>query len=116
MFFEEFSSSFKRVSTDERRRRLLVLALRAGLLGAIAPQTFAQSTGAGRSIHQLEGEVRVNNRMADISTVIRPGDEVVTAERSSIIFVVGDDAYSLRASSSVQIQGQGFIEIGRAHV
>ena len=92
---------------DESRRRLLVRALSLGVLGVgtATQRAWSQQLTAlpgpmpqGRSIYQLDGTATVNGSAASIDTVIKPGDEVSTGDRSQLIFVVDTD------------------EIGRAHV
>lgn len=104
---------------DELRRRWLIRALRIGVYGAalapgLAPNlASAQSSSQpgelppGRSIHRLEGDVRVNGRRARRDTTIRPGDEVRTGAGASVTFVVDTDAFHLRERSRLQLEGAG---------
>lgn len=78
-------------------RRLLLQALAAGSL-----LSFPVS-GAPRSIHRLQGQVLVNGRKANETTLIQAGDNIETADNSSIVFVVGKDAYYLRANSRLSL-------------
>ena len=96
---------------DEARRRWLVRALAMGFYSATPSLALAQSTPGrlppGRSIHRLEGDVRVNGRRARRSTIIRPGDEVRTGRDSTVTFVVDTDAFHLRELSRLEIEGAG---------
>jgi hypothetical protein len=62
-----------------------------------------------KSIHNIEGKVLVNGKLADINTRIQSGDNVETQAKSEIIFVVGSDSFSLRENSQVDIEGRGFL-------
>ncbi|MFT5504574.1 MAG: hypothetical protein ACI8XC_002291 [Gammaproteobacteria bacterium] len=62
-----------------------------------------------KSIHNIEGKVLVNGKLADINTRIQSGDNVETQDKSEIIFVVGSDSFSLRENSQVDIEGSGFL-------
>jgi len=52
----------------------------------------------GRSIYELDGDVRVNGLPATLQTLIRLGDKVETGEESYVIFAVNKDAFILRSS------------------
>ena len=106
---------FANEEIDPRRRALLLLALQGGLLGAgasLLPTTTAEAALFGsvprrlspkQSIFEIEGEVSVNRKRADISTRILPGDTVETGENSRIIFVDRDNAHILRQNSRIQL-------------
>ncbi|MBL6689350.1 MAG: FecR domain-containing protein [Pseudomonadales bacterium] len=93
---------------DESRRQMLLMMLAAG---AFALTPGCTTTGgptptrlpAGRSIHQLAGDVRVNGVAATIATPINPGDVVETFDKSFVIFVVEEDAFILRANSKMTL-------------
>jgi hypothetical protein len=95
---------------EDPRRRLLLLALGAGLL---APAAAAPLLGnvphklpAGRSIYRLDGSVLVNGKPATTETVIGPDATVETSEGGQVIFVVGQDAYNLRGGSKLVLGTQ----------
>ena len=101
---------------DEKRREYLVRLLTlSGLtmtpLGQL--QAFWGSTPEklpdDKSIFNLEGDVRVNGKRADISTRIGGGDIVSTRENSEVIFAVGGDSFVLRSNSEMEIEGGGFL-------
>ena len=79
---------------DESRRQFLLYLLASGaLVSATGCSTGTQGSmpsaiSAGRSIHQLTGDVRVNGTAATIGTVIQAGDSVETFDKSFVIFVV----------------------------
>ena len=102
---------------DPRRRRLLIAALNAGLLGSAATLLPAQSASAAwfgnaprklstdRNVFRIDGQVTVNDKPADLTTRIVPGDKIKTGAQSKIIFVNGSNAHILRESSSMQLPG-----------
>ena len=100
---------------DERRRAHLVRLLTLGGL-TLTPlgelQAFFGSKPDklpdDKSIFSLEGDVRVNDRRADLATRIRGGDIVSTREDSEVVFTVGSDSFILRSNSELQIDGGGF--------
>lgn len=86
------------------RRRFLVSA-------AIAPLLLCLPYGADASstIHQIEGEVYVNNRLATEATAIRAGDKIVVAHGGKLAMSMGGDAFLLREGTVLEIVGQGLI-------
>ena len=56
---------------------------------------------------RVQGNVRVNGKPARRGQVINPGDTVQTGARSQAVFVIGQDAFMLRASSRVETSGKG---------
>lgn len=99
------------------RRAFLLKALAAGLLGAggisgAAAQFFGRrprKMPAGQSVYEASGAVMVNGRAASAATRIGPGDRVQTGAGAQLIFVVGADAFILRANSSLEIGGSSFV-------
>lgn len=96
---------------DDPRRRLLLLALGAGLFAVPAARgqilgSVPGKLAAGRSIYQLSGQVQVNGKPANLATVIRPNDIIETSADGHIIFAVGQDAYHLRGASKLVLTPQ----------
>ena len=101
---------------DDPRRVLLIRALAAGLLGASLPSAQAITFGifgsrptklpASQSIYGLSGKVTVNDQEASLSTRIKPGDTVQTAQNSEIVFVVNTHSMILRSESKLIIEKQ----------
>lgn len=99
---------------DDPRRALLVRALTAGLLGAGWSGAEAITFGVfgsrprklpeGQSIYGLSGQVTVNDQPASLSTQIKPGDTVQTAQNSEIVFVVNTHSMILRSESKLLIE------------
>jgi len=82
---------------------MLLMALSVGALAALPGCTTPSQLGAGQSIHQLSGDVRVNGLAATISTPIKLGDVVETFDKSYVIFVVAKDAFILRSNSKMTL-------------
>ena len=99
---------------DDPRRALLVRALTVGLLGAGWSSAEAITFGVfgsrprklpeGQSIYGLSGQVTVNDQPASLSTQIKPGDTVQTAQNSEIVFVVNTHSMILRSDSKLLIE------------
>jgi len=51
----------------------------------------------------LSGKVRVNGRLAQSRTAVKPGDKVVTGADATVAFTVGNDAFLLSPNSSVEL-------------
>lgn len=97
---------------DDTRRALLVRMLAAGLLSAV-PGAFAgqvpRQMPAGRSIYSLQGSLTINGAHATPDSVIRPNDLLKTGPKSQAIFVVGQDAFTLRENSELQLSGDNLL-------
>lgn len=105
---------------DRLRREALARLLAGGSL-ALAPAGMVQAfwffskpkkLADDRSIYSLDGEVFVNDRLAEETTRIRAGDRVRTGARGNVIFVVGGDSFLLRNNASMEIDGAGFVVRG----
>jgi hypothetical protein len=101
--------------SDDPRRQFLLQLLAAGLLSAGVPSREAtaslfgkspQKLPPGRSIHDLDGEVRVNSALANLDSRIGPNDTVETGKDGYISFAVGQDAFLLRSNSRLVLAGQ----------
>jgi hypothetical protein len=100
---------------DDPRRRLLLQALAAGVLGIGLPARHANAQlfgkvpkelPPGRSIYELQGDVRVNGVRATEATVVGPNDTVETGADGRVVFVVGKDSFLMRANSKLVMKGQ----------
>jgi hypothetical protein len=101
---------------DDPRRRLLIKALAAGAFSAVltekaalAARIFGTAPGklpAGQSIYRLDGSVSVNGQEANMSTVIKPNDTIVTGAKSEIVFVVGGNSMIMRENSHLTLEGK----------
>lgn len=96
---------------EDPRRRLLLLALGAGVLAPVAAAPLLggvpQKLPPGRSIYQLSGRVLVNGKPANMDTIIGANDIIETGDDGQIIFIVGQDAHILRGSSRLVLAPQG---------
>ncbi len=96
------------------RRRALLRALAAGGLGATGlPTATAQLFGqvpdklpAGRSIYRLRGDVLVDGTTATVDTTVTADSTVQTGRNGRIMFVVGTEAFLLRANSRMQLTSE----------
>ena len=101
---------------DDPQRRLLIKALASGFALAGMPMDYALAESlfgnsptklpAGQSIYRLNGNVKVNGKVADLNTKIGPKDVVETGEKSEAIFVIGGNAMILRANSELAMDGE----------
>lgn len=101
---------------EDRRRRLLIQGLTAGLFCTTlsASEAFAQNflgnkpaqLPPGKSIYRLSGKVTVNGKDATLDTFIDPNDTIETGPNSEIVFVVGGNAMILRSDSRLELAGE----------
>lgn len=101
---------------DDPRRRLLIKALAAGAFSAaltdkaaLAASIFGTPPGKlppGQSIYRLNGTVTVNGKEANMSTIIKPNDTVVTGPKSEVVFVVGGNSMIMRENSHLTMEGK----------
>lgn len=99
---------------DDPRRRVLIRALGAGLLGASgcpgragAASVFGDRPARlppGQSIYRMAGAVRVNEQPVSMQTKIRPGDTIQTGKDAELVFVVGGQAMMLRSESQLKLE------------
>lgn len=93
---------------DMQRRRLLLGLMGAGLsTSSLLREASAQELIPERQgVHRLDGDVRINGAGATLGAPVRPGDVITTGSNAYAMFVVGRDAYLMRESSRLEIQGQ----------
>jgi hypothetical protein len=95
----------------QRRTWLLALAASgafgaAGLSGMIRRAQAAATRPFPDGIQEMKGEVLVNNAPTKPGAIVSPGDVVSTGPNGYVVFVIGQDAYFLRANSRVQVSGE----------
>ena len=56
-------------------------------------------------MRNTRGEVRINGKPADPGALVRPGDAIETGRRGYATFVVGEDAFLVRANSRAELIG-----------
>jgi len=83
-------------------RRSFLAGTAALAAGAALPRAAAAQVTM-RQIRTLRGDVRVNGRPIGPDAVIRTGDRVTTGPDGYIAFVVGNDAFMLRAQCALEI-------------
>jgi hypothetical protein len=100
----------------ESSRRKLIQALAGGAFMGVSGMAGAQLTGkvprpleAGKSFYDLQGEVQVNGQPATLATPVGASDTVTTGPGGHAIFVVGKDAFHLRANSKLALSGTNFL-------
>jgi hypothetical protein len=100
---------------DDPRRRLLIKALSLGVFAALTDKaalaasifgTPPSKLPQGQSIYRMEGSVLVNDMPADMSTIIKPNDTVVTGKKSEVVFVVGGNSMIMRENSHLKMEGK----------
>lgn len=99
------------------RRRLLAALARAGIALPALPLVIrdllaAGSVPGGKGIVRLQGEVRVNGRPGAVGQAIAAGDVLEAGPGAQAVFVVGEDAFLLRAGSRLELQGDGAVVSG----
>lgn len=91
---------------DEARREFLIQLLASGLLAA-TPGALAgrvpRPMSADKSIYSLQGSLTINGKPASENSLVQPDDLLKTGPNSQAIFVVGHDAFILRANSELQL-------------
>lgn len=103
------------------RRDLVQAALQAGLWASVGGSTLLaplvhafgkipRELPPGKSIYDLQGNVRVDGQSANEDTFIKADALVETGSNSYVIFVIGKDAHILRENSRVQFEGEGVLE------
>jgi hypothetical protein len=91
--------------TSLRRRALLALGAATSMPAALR-LALAQSAAA-QGMRNTRGEVRVNGNPAVEGSPVLPGDTIETGRRGYATFVVGGDAFLVRANSRAELIGSG---------
>lgn len=103
-------------AVHEQRRRFLVQALSSGVLvggaGWNLPALAAWlgklpgKLPEGRSVFQLQGQVKVDGKPATADTLVTAQSRIETGEDSLIIYAVGDGAFVVRQRSVLEMSGK----------
>ena len=64
------------------------------------------ATSHAGKLHELDGEVLVNGRLASKANEVRALDVIKTGPGGRLVLVMGKDAFLLRANSNVEILGK----------
>lgn len=102
---------------EDPRRAFLLKALAAGVFAAGATSAaWAQFFGRkpqrlppGQSVYEATGAVTVNGQPATGATRIGATGRIETGSGAQLIFVVGFDAFLLRANSRLELAGDGVL-------
>ena len=78
----------------------------AAIPGAVRHALAMGDRPAAPGLYRVEGDVRVNGKPAQAGLLVRPGDVIETGVRSEAVFIVGRDAYLLRAGSRLETAGK----------
>jgi hypothetical protein len=89
----------------QRRRALLALAAGIGLPGTL--RLALAQTSANQGVRAAQGDIGVNGKPAAPGSPVRPGDTIVLGKDALATFVVGGDAFLMRANSRVELIGSG---------
>jgi hypothetical protein len=103
-------------AVHEQRRRFLVQALSSGLLVGGAgwnlpalASWFGKLPGrmpAGKSIFDMQGDVRIGGRPATAQMLVGAESRIETGEGSFVVIAVGDGAFILREKSVLELGGK----------
>lgn len=91
-----------------QRRNAILKLTASGMLGAAGLSGFigrALAKGdlpAIQGVNSLEGRARVNGREATVGTPVGPSDRVSTGPGSQAVIVIKDDAFLLRANTTLE--------------
>ena len=88
-----------------RRRALLALAATLGMPAAL--RLAAAQSSSAQGLRNTRGEVRINGKPAEAGSPVLPGDTIETGRRGYAAFVVGEDAFLVRANSRAEVIGSG---------
>lgn len=89
------------------RRDFLSRSLALGAASGAAALLFLPVTANAGSLSRVEGEVRVNGRLAAAGSGVFGGDAISTGAGSTAAFVIGGDAFFLRENSRLETTAQG---------
>lgn len=87
---------------DISRRKFLISAAVLPLV-AIIPLKALAATG---KIHQIEGDVLINQTKINSTATIRNGDEIVVSNNGKLVFSMGEDAFLVRGGSTLQVYSE----------
>jgi len=71
----------------------------AGLRGALAAGSVE------KGVHRVRGDVRVNGVPAKEGMDVKARDVITTGPASDVVFVIGRDAFLIRANSRIEVEG-----------
>lgn len=89
-------------NTQLQRRQFLTGAA-ALPLALYLPISNAKSKKLTGIIHELEGDVFINKRLATQTSSIQAGDRLTVAYGGRLVFSMGEDSYLLQEGSSLEV-------------
>ncbi len=84
------------------RRKFLISAAVLPLVATIPLEALA-ATG---QIHEIEGDVSINQTKINSTATIRNGDEIVVSKNGKLVFSMGEDAFLVRGGSTLQVYSE----------
>jgi hypothetical protein len=88
-------------------RRSALLALAGVGLHSALRVALAQTSAQG--VRGAKGDVRVNGKPVTVDGMVRPGDTIEVGKDALAAFVVGQDAFLMRADSRAELAGSGAV-------
>ena len=88
-----------------RTQRRALLALGAAMSIPAALRLALAQSSAAQGMRNTRGEVRINGKPAEPGSTVLPGDAIETGRRGYATFVVGEDAFLVRANSRAELIG-----------
>ena len=86
------------MTTKSRRRFLIAAALLP--VATIIPIKALAATG---KIHEIEGDVFINQAKINSASLIKNDDEIVVSKDSKLVFSLGEDAFLVRGGTTLQV-------------
>ena len=84
-------------------RRKFLISLAALPIASIVPLKAHAATG---QIHEIVGDVFINQAKINSATVIKNGDEIVVSKDGKLVFSMGQDAFLMRGGSTLQVYSE----------
>lgn len=82
------------------RRNFLINAATLPVVISLLPLTALAATG---KIHEIKGNVTINQTKINSSAMINNGDEISVSTDGKLVFSMGDDAFLVRGGSTLQV-------------
>jgi hypothetical protein len=104
------------------RRSFLISMLTLGTLSGTSLMGFVRKVSAmvpqpiSAGMHEVQGEVSINNSIAQVGFFVAATDTVITGPKSRAVFVVGKDAFFARENSHIAFSGDSEKTSGTARL
>lgn len=83
------------------RRHFLRQTSAAALAGMLHEVLARGVDPQQQGMRKISGEVKINGQAVTVGTLVKPGDTVTTGKSSEAVYVIGQDAYLQRESTSI---------------